>query len=218
MHLRAAALSDIGRVRVRNEDRCLIDERLGVFGVADGVGGLPGGAEASQTAHDWVLRGFREGRATDAAAIRQVIEEAGRAVADVGRAISPTTGIATTLTLGAFRGARFILAHIGDSRCYVQADGVLRQLTQDHLAGHALSRCLGHPVITQVDIAELVVQPAARYLFCTDGLTHCVADDEIGAIIRLGEPPESILRQLVARALRHGGYDNVSVVLVDAET
>ena len=56
--LRAAALTDIGRVRQRNEDRYLLDLETRVFGVADGVGGLPGGADAAQRAVDEVTAPF----------------------------------------------------------------------------------------------------------------------------------------------------------------
>ena len=232
--IRAAALSDIGRVRRKNEDRALREAPLRVFGVADGVGGLPGGGEAAQAAHDSVLEAFRKlppGREPDLTAI---VSEADRAVAEVGRKINPAFGIASTLTCGHIHGSSIRIAHLGDSRCYVWRHGRFSQVTQDHnvenearrqralgeimpylpAERHSITRCLGVPSPTPAEFGVLALQAGDRYFFCTDGITGLVADREIAAIVGQAKEPEVIVREIVELALDRGGDDNATGVLV----
>src|ERR1035441_2529839 len=132
MHLRTAALSDIGKVRRQNEDSYLCDEAAGLFAVADGVGGLPAGAEASQMAVNTVRELYFDVPGGEAAHLVQIVREANARVLALGQKISPELGIATTLTLGMIAGEQLYLAHVGDSRCYVWHDGQLDLLTMDH--------------------------------------------------------------------------------------
>jgi serine/threonine protein phosphatase PrpC len=232
--LRAAALSDIGKVRARNEDRCLFDDQTLIFGVADGVGGMPFGGEAAQTAHDTICGAFRALGPVDQPELGAIVQAANRAVAALGRMVSPGTGIATTLTFGSFRGERATIAHVGDSRAYAWHQRRFSQLTHDHTVEreaqrsldladllrrssadrHALTRCLGPAEALQIDLVVLPLRADDRYLFCTDGLTNHVRDDEIAALLRQAKEPGAILQELVALALRRGGSDNVSGVMV----
>src|SRR3954470_10900221 len=126
--LRAAALTDIGRVRRENEDRFLLDEKAAVFGVADGVGGLPGGAEAAQQAVDEVAGAFRnlaEGGEPDLVAI---VHRANEMVQKLGQRLSPNMGIGTTLIFGYVRDGQMRIAHVGDSRCYARQNGSFERL------------------------------------------------------------------------------------------
>src|SRR5882724_6310125 len=96
--LRAAALTDIGRVRRQNEDRFLFDEAGGLFGVADGVGGLPGGAEAAQESLDDVTKALKALPPSEEPNLTTIVQHANQSVLDLGRRISPAMGIGTTLT------------------------------------------------------------------------------------------------------------------------
>ena len=112
--LRAAALTDIGRVRRENEDRLLCDEKALLFGVADGVGGLPGGAEAAQLAIEGVhgsLLALSAGREPDLVGI---VQHTNHTVATLGQQISPNMGIGTTLTIGCVLGSLLKIAHVGE--------------------------------------------------------------------------------------------------------
>ena len=91
MHLRSAALTDIGRIRRANEDRLLRDETLNLYGVADGVGGLPGGAEAAQCAIDIVHHAVQT--ANGEPDLERVTLEANTAVSQLGFRLSPHFGI-----------------------------------------------------------------------------------------------------------------------------
>jgi protein phosphatase len=133
--------------------------------------------------------------------------------------------------------ARLILVNVGDSRAYV-LDGnthALRQLTEDHSVveemvrqgeltpeeaavhphRHVLTRALGIEAEVVLDIWDLDAEVGSRYLLCSDGLTNEVADEEIADILAKAVDPEQAARELVGRALGHGGMDNVTVVVAD---
>lgn len=231
--LRAAALTDIGRVRRRNEDRIVLDEETRLFGVADGIGGLPGGAEAAQLAVEAVKGRMRIAGTTEpdlAAAVR----EANETVADLGRRLNPLSGIGTTLTVGSFRGPELRLAHVGDSRCYVARAAEFTLLTEDHSVENearrrrargepayyqpsqraALTRCIGQPPPLEIDLCVRPLAAGDRYLFCTDGITRVIPDGELAGLVGSAGTPQLLAELLVAQALRRGGPDNATAVVV----
>lgn len=234
LSLRAAALTDIGRVRRENEDRFLLDQPALLFGVADGVGGLPGGAEAAQQSVTKVadaIHALVDGQEPDLAAI---VHHANEAVAALGQTISPAMGIGSTLTFGCVRGSTLKLAHVGDSRCYAWRKGEFLQLTEDHSVENearlrrakgevvyyheanrnALTRCIGQPTPPEVDLILRPLLAGDRYLFCTDGLTRMIPNSQLGALVAKAGDPEAVLRELVTLAVTRGGPDNVTAVLV----
>lgn len=236
LSLRAAALSDIGRVRRDNEDRYLLDEKSRLFGVADGVGGLPGGAEAAQLAVDQIAAGAKsDGTEPNLVAL---VQRANQAVADLGLKVSPSMGIGTTLTVGHVHGVVLTIAHVGDSRCYGLRGGQLTRLTEDHSVENearlrrargevvyyheanrnALTRCIGQPSAPEVDLIPRPLLAGDRYLFCTDGVTRMIPDSELGSILAKFDTPKGAIEDIVNLAVRRGGPDNATgvVVFVDA--
>jgi protein phosphatase len=234
MHLRTAALSDIGKIRSQNEDSYLCDEEAGLFAVADGVGGLPGGAEASQMAVNTVRELYHavpEGEAID---LVQIVREANARVLALGQKVSPELGIATTLTLGMIAGGQLYLAHVGDSRCYVWHDGQLDLLTLDHsleneanLRGAqrllayftessraSLTRCLGQSEPPEVDIIVRPLAKGERVLFCSDGLSRVIKERELTEILGRADNPADALQEIIENVNRHGGPDNITGVLI----
>lgn len=236
--LRAAALSDIGRVRRKNEDRFLFVEKNLLFGVADGVGGLPGGAEAAQTAVDEITNGLNGFTGDPAKDLPAVVQQANLAVAAMGQKISPSMGIGTTLTFGCVRQNTLVIAHVGDSRCYGTRGGEFNRLTEDHSVENearlrrargeviyyheanrnALTRCIGQPTPPEVDIISRPLQVGDRYLFCTDGVTRMLPDSELGELLLDHSDPKSALDEIIGLAVRRGGPDNATGVafFVDA--
>lgn len=231
---RAAALTDIGRVRRENEDRFIFDENYLLFGVADGVGGLPGGAEAAQVAVDDVIAQVKASSPTESADLVSALHHANDAVAAMGQKISPTMGIGTTLTAGYIRKNVFTIAHVGDSRCYAISKGEFTRVTEDHSVENearlrrakgevvyyheanrnALTRCLGQPTWPEVDIIHRDLTAGSRYLFCTDGVTRMVLDSELNTLLRKFEDPKAALEEIVSLAVRRGGPDNATGVMV----
>ncbi|MGH7956286.1 MAG: PP2C family protein-serine/threonine phosphatase [Opitutaceae bacterium] len=232
--LRAAALTDIGRVRRENEDRFLLDEEAMLFGVADGVGGLPGGAEAAQLAIE-EIKGLLHAALSDGQPdLNHAVQAANRLVAELGQQISPAMGIGTTLTIGCIRGNTLTIAHVGDSRCYGARAREFTRLTEDHSVENearmrrargevvyyhegnrnALTRCIGQPTPPDVDLITREIEAGDRYLFCTDGVTRMLPDGEIGSLLMKFENPKEVLEEIVGLALRRGGPDNATAVAV----
>jgi protein phosphatase len=232
--LRAAALTDIGRVRRNNEDRFLHDEAACLFGVADGVGGLPGGAEAAQHAIDIVDASVREASAGQPPDLTAIMLKANVSVAGLGQKLSPAMGIGTTLTLGHIVGDTLRIAHLGDSRCYGWRRGEFRRLTEDHSVENearlrrargevvyyheanrnALTRCIGQPTPPEVDIVPRQLAAGDRYLFCTDGVTRMIPDSELATMVGQTGEPAAVLKEIIALAVRRGGPDNATGVMV----
>jgi protein phosphatase len=232
MHLRSAALSDIGKLRRYNEDRLLRDETLHLYGVADGVGGLPGGAEAAQCAIECVHHGIH--MADGEPDLTKITLDANKTVAQLGARLSPHYGIGSTLTYGLFRRGQLQLAHVGDSRCYVSVGGDFEALTMDHSVENearariargelvwvseqhrnALTRCIGQTTPLQVDISFRPLAKGERYFFCSDGVTKLIREPELAELVAANEEPGKILRNIVDLANARGGLDNSTGVLV----
>jgi len=233
--LRVASATDTGRVRDHNEDAALVEGLL--FVVADGMGGHQAGEVASRIAVDTLrdVAGRADLRPGD---LVGQVEAANRAILESAVRHPERTGMATTLAglaLLRLEGAdRWVVVNVGDSRVYRLLDGRLEQVSDDHSevadlvrsgvitdeearrhpARHIVTRCLGRDPFDVVDTWVLHPRPGERWLLCTDGLTNEVGDDEIAGVLAAGDDPQEVADTLVARAVEHGGRDNVTVVVV----
>jgi len=232
MQLRSAAFTDIGRIRRQNEDRLMCDEALGLFGVADGVGGLPGGAEAAQCAVDHVVKLLRE--SSNPPDLELITLETNHAVSQLGFKLSPHFGIGATLTYGVFREGKVRISHVGDSRCYVLRGGDLECITLDHSVENeararrakgeliwvneqhrnALTRCIGQTTPLEVDLITRQLEVGEKYFFCSDGITRLLKDEEIAEHLSRNDQPADILQEIVELANVRGGLDNATAVMV----
>ena len=231
MKLRSAAFTDIGKVRSENEDRFLCEETLGIYGIADGIGGLPAGAEASSCAVGFIKAGIKSG-VTDLNALTLATSEA---VLELGQQLNPNYGIGTTLTFGLFKDGCMHLSHVGDSRAYLLRGERFHVLTEDHNVetearhlraqgqsspkptgsnGQALTRCIGQPGLPAVDLKVIPLLPGDRFFFATDGITRMITDAELIPLLHADAEPQNILQTIVHLALERGGYDNATGVIV----
>jgi protein phosphatase len=143
----ARGATDVGRRRSHNEDAYLVDEDLGLFVVADGMGGHAGGGTASRLAVETirkVVRGardhnpgaFRAGAAVEDSAVpdvlRQAVEEACAVIFEAAQADPDLSGMGTTVTAALVGGRSSFIAHVGDSRCYLVRGGRIYQVSEDH--------------------------------------------------------------------------------------
>ena len=231
----SAAQTDIGHVRSENEDRLLCAEDLHLYAVADGIGGLPGGAEAAQTAVTSLLRDAREaaaqGRVLDLPA---ALRAANDSVLELGARLAPDSGLGTTLCVAALRDGHLYVANVGDSRCYLFRQGRLLLLTTDDTVENevlqrrargeriqleeryrnALTRCIGQPMPLEVEVGVHPLQTGDQILVCSDGLSRVLDDAHLARRLDEGRPPAVTLGALVADALSRGGPDNATGVLV----
>ncbi len=235
MQLISAAQTDIGLARSENEDRHLCADELRLYAVADGIGGLPGGAEAAQLAITSLLKEARSaGRTLDLA---HAFKFANSEVIGLARRFAPDTGLGTTLTAAHIDGDLMRVASVGDSRCYLFRNGRLKMLTIDDTVEqevavrrsrgenvqleeryrNALTRCIGQPMPLEVKVSQYPLQPGDRVLICSDGVTRMLNDSVIAKRLGQKAEPAVILGSLVADALAQGGNDNITGVVIETQ-
>jgi serine/threonine protein phosphatase PrpC len=227
--------TDKGIVRNQNEDFLYAPEGSdGFFAVvADGMGGHRAGEVASRLVVDTIKKALKN--ADPQSIIKQdlcaILIEANKNVWDKANSDLMLKGMGSTATVAVFRNSEAIIGHIGDSRAYLYRDANLSQITKDHSYVQMLvdngfitkKEALRHPnrnVITravgtdesvEVDTFTVPLKKGDVILLCSDGLSSTVPDSEIESILKRGIPAAA--DELVAAALRHGGDDNISVVL-----
>jgi PPM family protein phosphatase len=244
MRWQAAALSDRGRQRARNEDAFLLRPDAQVFAVADGMGGHAAGDVASQLAIRCLSDAFpsspspRIGPTTLSRRLLAAFELANAALLRHAAQHPECSGMGTTLTaVAALRAApQCVVAHVGDTRAYRMRGGQLVQLTADHTwvqqqvdagmltpveARHhpwapLLNRVLGTPALGPADTYVVDVAVGDTFLLCTDGLTGLVDSADLTAMMARPLPLEEHVRDLIAAANLRGGHDNITVVLLRA--
>lgn len=221
---RSAGATDVGRVRRINQDAFLERTEIGLWAVADGMGGHDYGEVASRMIRD-ALAAIVPGetmRGTVDVVNQQLIRINEYLARTMANATTPGQSGSTVVAL-VTRGTRCAVMWVGDSRLYRLRGGELVQLTRDHVAetngiledSHAISRAVGGDATLDVDVAYESVHPGDRFLLCSDGLNHEIADDAIAQGLREPDLMQCV-QGLIAAALRAGGTDNVSVIVVDA--
>jgi serine/threonine protein phosphatase PrpC len=234
MKFRSFAHTDIGRARPENEDSFLCNDSAQVYAVADGIGGLPSGAQASQMAVAMLEKIMARHPAGGAVDYQRTLEEINEKVFLLGRVLSPQFGIGSTLTFAHLTGVKLNIGHVGDSCALRLRSKVLEQLTTDHTIENelrereargesmslllenrnALTRCIGQPPPILGNCTKHTVLPHDRYLLCSDGITRFVAMAEIEEIMEQAADPESAVRTLIDRANERGGLDNSTAVVL----
>lgn len=234
MKIKAHGLTNVGLVRESNEDNLLVDREHSVFAVADGVGGMPGGEVASAAAVKTLQEAINADPAGALSDLNGLVERAHRAVREAGQSFGGE-GICTTLTLAHIDGESISLAHVGDSFALHVHAGQCRALTREHnienetddvrsLAPfppryrYALTRVLGQPEALVPDIKQASLALGDWLILATDGLTDLVEPNDVAGICTDGKSPEAAAEELVAAALERGGHDNITLVVVRAES
>lgn len=236
------AATDVGRRRKHNEDAFLCDDELGLWVVADGMGGQAAGEVASQQAVETVLEMVRRGlqgspRGTQPVNHPRVLESAVQAatymVYGMAELDRDKAGMGTTLSAMLLSPCGAVLAQVGDSRIYRIRRDVAEQLTEDHTLvnwqirqglitpedartsrqRNVITRAVGNREYVQVDLIEADVVLGDQFLLCSDGLHGYLQPDEIPDQVRAGG--QSAVDNLVQLANERGGKDNITAVLVE---
>lgn len=235
--LEAFALTDKGCVRSNNEDYCLLEPDLGLYVLADGMGGAKAGERASRLAAETVVERILFSKRRDAEVLLGAVEEANRRVIETAQSDSSLEGMGTTLVAALDTGREVSIASVGDSRAYLLDDAGLRVVTEDqtwvnevgrplgldeeslkhHPMRHVLTMAIGASSALTVNCYRLEMAVGALLMMCSDGLHGVVEPGELEAILRStrgGIPLEQACRKLVDAAKKAGGPDNVTVVLI----
>jgi len=238
--LAIGAATDTGNLRGQNEDAHIAEQNL--FAVADGMGGHNAGEVASAMAIEH-LRGIALSGVTSAEAFAQVVRDLNSAIYASATSTTDQRGMGTTLTAAALlksisdtdQPSQIVIANVGDSRTYLLRSGELRQLSVDHSYVQELvteglltvdearthprrnivTRALGIDEQVSVDTWTIPMFDGDRFMLCSDGLVDEVPIDEITEMMREHSTPQHVAERLVTAAKRHGGRDNITVIVVD---
>lgn len=240
--MRSFAATDIGRVRKINEDMYYNDpERIGLYIIADGMGGHQAGEVASSLAVETLSKflkgplnfeGLKSAEMEDL--LRDAVVEANREIYSLADSQPGYSGMGTTVVLCVVREGRVHIAHIGDSRAYLVRGKALKQLTTDHSLvqellskgriteaeavdhprKNVLTRALGTEPTIEVDTMTLELQEADSILLCTDGVSNHVADQEL-LDVTVNNSPESACTEIIRLANDRGGFDNMTILIFE---
>ncbi|MEE3627477.1 PP2C family serine/threonine-protein phosphatase [Nitrospirillum sp. BR 11752] len=213
-----------GTRRTINQDALLVRPDLGLWCVADGLGGHSAGEVASALtvkALDAVMPPLSYGGFVDE--VREALVEANEKLRSQAAMLGDQALIASTAVVLLIYANRFNCLWVGDSRVYLLRAGRLRQLTTDHVAAGInqqqratmlVTRAVGAADTLEIDMVQDVVQPGDRFLLCSDGVTKVLNETEIASILR-GLPPRETVDALIENILVSGAPDNLTAVVVD---
>ena len=231
----ASGITDTGCIRSNNEDCYRIVPELGLYLLADGMGGARAGEKASELAVDSVAQVFRETGRRDSQVLLKAIETANRKVIEHARKDSNLEGMGTTLVAALDMGEELLIASVGDSRAYLLENGAFRAITEDQSWVNEVGRPLGldeaalrsHPMRNVLTMAigasaNLVVnfytipwKPGSMALLSSDGLHGVVRAEILESILRADRELLAVkCRRCIEAARSAGAPDNVTAVLL----
>ncbi|TVP76849.1 MAG: serine/threonine-protein phosphatase [Puniceicoccaceae bacterium] len=235
MQIESYGMTDRGKVREENEDAFLVDREHQLFAVADGLGGIPGGAEASQRSIDLLAQSAQQADlGSEGLDLAQVMIRINASVAREGFENHPFTGNGSTLTIAHIVADTLRIGHVGDSAVYLLRSEKLDQLTIDHTQeqdwidqhgeaardqmdprlSHTLTQCIGQDFELRIDTKTLPLLVGDQLLLCTDGLNKVLADATMRAVLQKSPTPESACRELIQLANENEGPDNITALVV----
>lgn len=225
----SAGITDVGRLRATNQDAFVELNDVGVWAVADGMGGYRDGDVASRMVCEGLQRLSADGSLDAAVSVlRQRMSDVNRRLYEASvRPINPIVS-GSTVAIIVVRRTEFAVLWAGDSRVYRLRQGQLVQLTTDHTwaaelnlqhadeeADHAITRAVGGESTLTLDMRRDRVRIGDRYLICSDGLTRELNDSQIAAAMSAADV-QVAARLLIDGTLKAGARDNVTVVVVEA--
>ncbi len=230
--MQVVGLSDIGKIRKRNEDHLLIRDKEGVFVVCDGMGGHKGGNIASSLAIDTLEKEFVDNTPITIPLLNQAIIKANQIIYQKGHENPDWYEMGTTLTAAIINNLHMDICHVGDSRAYLVRENEIKQITKDHTLAeemvesgiinnkgqksysHILTRALGVNEDIEIDNISWPLEPLDTILLCSDGLSDMLTNQELLTIISREKDLTVTANILLEEALNKGGHDNITLILV----
>lgn len=237
--IETAVVTDRGlnEKRPLNEDSMLCEPELGIFAVADGVGGAQAGEVASKTAVEVLEEAFRHQKhGEDVEDLMEIaIQRANDSTHRLSREEPSLAMMATTIVALHISGLRATVGHVGDSRLYsLKPDGQLRRETADHslveeemragrltpeqAANHpgrnVISRAIGAEPSVEVDMRTFEVESGTIFLLCSDGITRHIPDTELSSVLQNSPSLSDACEEMKRRCFERGAEDNLTAVLV----
>ena len=228
-------ITDPGCVRGNNEDCFLVSPTLGVYVVADGMGGAQAGEHASRLAIDTVVDVLEHSpKPPTGDDLVQAFAQANQRVMQAAQADPDCEGMGTTLVASIQEGEQMFIASVGDSRAYLYDNGALKALTEDqtwvndvgrrlglddatlkvHPMRHVLTMAIGVSGQLRVHTYHVDAPPGSTLLLCSDGLHGVASDAAICKVLATEDTLEMKCRQLIEAARAQGGPDNITAVLL----
>ncbi|MDU5417504.1 Stp1/IreP family PP2C-type Ser/Thr phosphatase [Peptoniphilus harei] len=235
--MKVVSATNVGNYRKNNEDSYYVNESKNLYVLADGMGGHLAGERASKMATEIIGQDFAKDR--EIKSIDDAIEILSSSIRDANKKIFESSqknedyrGMGTTLSSGLILGDVLIYSNIGDSRIY-RINEEMEQITQDdsfvnylieigeiteeeaknHPKKNVLTKAMGTTSDIEVIVNTLDIKDKDVFLFCSDGLTNMVSDEEIFKIVKENSPEEA-RDMLLDIALKNGGMDNITFILV----
>jgi len=215
------AISDAGLARMDNQDSHFADRARGIYCVADGMGGIGGGALASSILCGEVSKAHVSGKTLEeaAGAVDEAMSCANAKIIECARR-SGCQGMGTTAAVLLFDPAgtqRAAIGYVGDSRVYRRRGVKFKQLTHDHRKSHyshLLTRAVGMGGDFSVDWVQATVKKGDVWVLCTDGVHDMLADSTINGILSHGGSPDEIAARIDSAVRRGGALDNYTIIVV----
>lgn len=229
----ASSATHVGLVSSHNEDRYASDTQLGLWVIADGMGGHVAGEIASQLAIETIVSSFRSG-----SNLVEAVSDAHPVILEAIQNDVTLAGMGTTAVAVHLDGLRYQVAWSGDSRCYLWSAKNLKQITRDHsylefllsnndmdaqaAYDHPERKSLTHAIgisnqmSLKIDTVGGHLQSGNYLLLCSDGLTDEVKNDDIAAVFDNTKDLDDICNNLINAALANGGRDNITITVIKA--
>ncbi|MEQ3346151.1 Stp1/IreP family PP2C-type Ser/Thr phosphatase [Peptoniphilus senegalensis] len=235
--MKVVSATNVGNYRKNNEDFYFVNESKNLYILADGMGGHLAGERASKMATDIIASDFEKSKEIER--IEDAIEILSSSIRDANREIFKSSeenedyrGMGTTVSAGVILGDVLVYSNVGDSRIY-KINRDMEQITIDdsfvnylieigeiteeeakvHPKKNVLTKAMGTTADLDVSVNTLKMEKGDIFLFCSDGLTNMVSDEEIFKVIKENSP-EDARDKLIALALENGGMDNITFILV----
>ncbi|WP_062552185.1 Stp1/IreP family PP2C-type Ser/Thr phosphatase [Peptoniphilus phoceensis] len=235
--MKVVSATNVGNYRKNNEDSYFLNESKNLYILADGMGGHLAGERASKMATEIIgsdFEGEREVKSIDDAIeiLASSIRDANKKIYESSQENEDYRGMGTTLSAGLILDNVLIYSNIGDSRIY-KINKDMEQLTRDdsfvnylieigeiteeeaknHPKKNVLTKAMGTTPDIEVIVNTLNIEEKDIFLFCSDGLTNMVSDEDIFKIVKENSP-EDARDKLLDLALKNGGMDNITFILV----